>query len=245
MENKDFSTTLNKLKSRGYWKVNFYPKNPNPSVIGKVLDAKEIVKTSAIELRGWDYPHFPTQTREHQDIYVAKDKIEAWIDWENYKEVWRLYQSGQFIHLFGLREDWYEEDSWISENDPYKKNKPGSIVSVLGTVYSITEIFAFLRNLVEAGLYEGGVVVEISLQNTKNRSLVVMDPRRAPLFGDYKCRTDEIELSKKTFEKAEVIDNYLNLALDTMVDLFQQFNWSNIPLAVIEEDQKKLIERRI
>ncbi len=245
MENKDFSTTLNKLKTRGYWKINFYPKSPNPKVIGKVLDAKEIVKNSAIELRGWDYPHFPTQTRKHQDIYVAGDKIEAWIDWENYKEVWRIYQSGQFIHLFGLREDWYEKNSWIPKNDPCKKNKPGSVVSVLGVVYSITEIFAFLRNLAEAGIYEDGAVVEISLQNTKDRSLIVMDPMRAPLFGDYKCRIGEIELTKKTFEKAEVIDDYLNLALDTMVDLFQQFNWSNIPLAVIEEDQKKLIERRI
>lgn len=241
----DFGSTLNKIKSHGYWRINFYPQIPNITVIGKIGDGKEIVRNASIELRGWDYPHFPTQTRDHQDIYVVGDKLEAWIDWERHKEIWRLYQSGQFIHFFGLREDWTAEDSWIPEDHPHKKLAPGSILEVIGTIYSLTEIFLFLKNLVETGLYDDGVVVEISLRNTKGRDLTVSDPMRAPLFGEYKCRGVDIDLPKKVFTKDAVLNDYLELALDATVDLFQQFNWSNPPIAVIKEDQKKLIERRI
>lgn len=239
MTTKNFTTTLDDIRKLGYWKINFYPADVNTALIPKVGDIKEIVRSAAIEFRGWDYPHFPTETRDHQDLYVAGDKFEGWINWEQYREVWRMYQSGQFIHLFGLREDRLGEDS------PYKQIKPGSVLEVIGTIYTITEIFSFLRNLVQAGIYKDKIIVELGLYNTENRSLHISDFRRAPLFGDYRCRIKDIVLPVNTYSAQDIQENYLDLALDQIVNLFQQFNWTTPPIEVIKEDQKKLIERRL
>jgi hypothetical protein len=241
----DFKTTLEKIKTRGYWQVNIRPVQIQENLIESVTRAKEIMQASSVQFRGWDYPHFPTQTRDHQDLYVGEnDSIEGWIDWENFKEAWRFYTNGQFIHLFGLREDWYEEHSWINENDPLRKIKPGTVLEVIGTVYSITEMYAFFGNLVQ-NLPVSEVEVEISLFGTKDRKLHISDFRRSPLFMDYSCRLDKVNLQKKVYKKEDLITNYVDLAFDQIVYLMHRFNWDNPNVAVIKEDQKKLIERRI
>lgn len=241
----DFQATLNKIKTRGYWQVNLYPANIQENVIESVTKAKELIQSSSVQLRGWDYPHFPTQTRDNQDIYVGEnDCIEGWIDWEMYKEAWRFYINGQFIHFFGLREDWWEEHSWLDEDDPLKKIKPGSVLEVIGTVYSLTEIYAFFSNLVQ-NLPVDEIVAEISLVGTKDRKLHISDFRRAPLFMEYACRLDKVNLPKKIYKKEDLISNYVDLAFDQIIYLFHRFNWENPNIPVIKEDQKKLIERRI
>lgn len=242
----DFQSTLNKIKTRGYWQVELHPAQIQKNVVESVTKAKELVQTSSVHFRGWDYPHFPTQTRDHQDVYVGEnDSIEGWIDWEHFKEVWRFYTNGQFIHLFGLREDWWEEHTWLNENDPLKKIKPGTVLEVISTVYSLTEIYAFFSNLVQNMPDVAEFTVEISLTGTKDRKLFVSDFMRAPLFGDYSCRLDKVNLPKKTYKRDELIANYVDLAFDQIIYLFHRFNWEKPNIAVIKEDQKKLIERRM
>jgi hypothetical protein len=240
---KDFNTTLEKIKSRGYWKVHIYPNKLVECVINPINKGKDIIRNSSVHLRGWDYPHYPTETQDHQDLYTSQNKVEAWIDWHNYKEIWRLFDSGQFIHFFGLREDWLAE-SWASDDHPMKRIQPGQILEVIGTIYSLTEIYAFLNNLV-TNLDQDEVVIEISLVGTKGRDLHISDPGRAPLFMEYKSRDLEIVLPKKVYSKEEINSNFLELAFEQIIYIFAQFNWDNPPLEVIKEDQKKLIERRI
>ena len=241
----DFKTTLEKIKTRGYWQINLYPTRIQENVVDSVAKAKELMQTSSVELRGWDYPHFPTQTRDHQDIYVAEnDSVEGWIDWEQYKEVWRFYTNGQFAHFFGLREDWWGEHTWLNENDPLKQIKPGAILEVISTIYSLTEIYTFFSNLVR-NLPVEEVAVEISLVGTKGRLLHISDFRRAPLFMEYACRLEKVILPKKIYRKEELLANFVDLAFDQIIYLFQRFNWENPNVSVIKEDQKKLIERRI
>ena len=241
----DFQTTLKKIKTRGYWQVILRPTRIQENVLESVTKAKELIQTSAVQFRGWDYPHFPTQTRDHQDVYVGdNDSIEGWIDWDNYKEVWRFYTNGQFIHLFGLREDWWEEHSWLNADDPLRKIKPGTIWEVINTVYSLTEMYAFFSNLIQSLPVEE-VTIDISLIGTKNRKLHISDFMRAPLFMDYTCRLDKVNLPKKIYNKDELIANYVDLAFDQVIYLFHRFNWENPNIPVIKEDQKKLIERRI
>jgi hypothetical protein len=245
MPEKDFISTLHKLKTRGYFIVDVYPNTINEERITPVIKCKEVLKDSAIQLRGWDYPHIPTVTLDHQNIYVAGSKVEAWIDWEQYKEVLQLHKSGHFLHLFGLFEDWFEEDSWNSGNDIYSKIKPGTVLLIINMVYRITEVFVYLRNLVNTGLYDDGITVKLTLNNTKNRVLKVIEPSRAPLFMDYRCMQDSIEFPEKTYSKDEVLNNYLDIALENIVYLCNQFNWDAPPINVLKEDQKKLLERRI
>lgn len=239
---KDFKSTLLKLKDRGYWKVHFYPNSVGFVSIDPINKGKEIIKSSSVQFRGWDYPHFPTNILEHQNIYVAGDKIEAWIDSGQYKEIWRFYNTGQFIHLFALREDWLKEDSWVSSN--LKEILPGTSLEIICAIYSITEIFSFIRNIVQAVLYKDGIVLELSLFGAKDRNLFISDSSRMPLMGEYKSVIDTIVFPKKIYGIQEIETNYLDFAFENIVYLFNQFNWDNPPMQVIKEDQKKLIERR-
>lgn len=244
---KDFQTTLDSLKSRGYWRVNLYPAVVKQETLQTLApaEAKNLAQSASIQLRGWDYPHYPTETREYQDLYIVSDRIEAWIDWEGYKEIWRLYASGQFIQFLGLREDWYRERSSLMAGKDLSAIEPQAALSVIGTTYSITEMFLFLRNLVEASLYDEGVMVDISLHNTLDRKLELFERRRAPLMMDYRCRGDVVKISTMHLAKDEVVTDYLELAQKVIIRVFEQFNWETPPLSVIREDQKNLVERRM
>jgi hypothetical protein len=242
---KDFNTTLSKIKNHGYFRINFFPVTSDEISISDVIETKKKIRESVIELRGWDYPHFPTNDK-NQGIYIINDHTESWIDWDKFKEIWRYYQSGNFIHLFGLREDWYGEDEWIEPTSIYKKIKPGEVIDVLGITYSFTEIFQFIKNIVEkTDIYNNGITIKISLENVKNRKLTVFDWMRTPLFGDYISIGNTVTAVNKTFTKEMVLKNYLEIAYKAIIDTLHQFNWENIPEEVIREDQKKLLERRI
>lgn len=242
---KDFNTTLEKIKSRGYWKISIYPNTKIVDSIQPINKAKELAQQNAVQFRGWDYPHIPTQRMDHQAMYVNNDAIESWTDFDQFKEVWKLFNTGQFIHLAAVKEDWWEEDSWLDANHPLKKIKPGTVLEIIATIYYITEIYAFIRNMIISGVYKTDIVVDISLNNTQGRALHITDPGRAPLFFEYKAEPNKIQLPIKVYEIKDFDANYLQLAYDQIVSLCNQFNWDNPPLQVIKDDQKKLIERRI
>lgn len=242
---KNFNTTLEKIKEHGYWTVRFLPTKLEKQKIGSHLELKEILRNNSLELRGWDYPHFPTEENDHQNIYRITDHIEAWIDWDRHKEVLRLYDNKQYIHLFSLREDWSNEDVFSPRDDPYKQWPSDKYLEIISTIYSITEIFAFLRNLCENNFYTNDVNVEISLRNIKDRKLIVWDPRRAPLFNDYKCFASQYIFSSRLVTREEILTNFQDIALSYAIELFVQFQWENPPIEVFKQDQKNLFEKKL
>jgi len=240
--NKDFQSTLEIIKTHGYWKMHIYPNSTNFIPIEPINKGKEIIESASVQFRGWDYPHFPTQVLDHQKIYIAGDKVEAWTDYNQFKEIWRLFNTGQFIHLFGLIEDWIKESS---SSQRLKEILPGRILEITWTIHSITEMYAFIRNLAQAGLYESEIAVEITLFGTKDRELFNFDMRRMPLIGEHKAMTDIVVFPKRVYKIQELETNYLDFAFGQIVYLFNQFNWDNPNTEAIKEDQKKLIERRL
>ena len=63
----------------------------------------------------WDYPHFPQRRGDDTDLVPGNNYYEGWIDWGAHKEIWRMYQSGQFINYKAVEEDWFKEDGWYGE----------------------------------------------------------------------------------------------------------------------------------
>ncbi|MDI6892411.1 MAG: hypothetical protein QMD08_05425 [Actinomycetota bacterium] len=234
---------LKKIKERGYWVVNFHPTKFVADLIPSRTEAKQIIKDCSVELRGWDYPHVPTQNDEKQEIYLGEDYVEAYIDWWSYKELWRFHQSGQFVHLFGMTIDWFEEHEWLSEG--MRKIEPGTLLDPIATVYLVTEIFEFLRRLALKGIYSNGVKVRIRMVGTNNRVLKILDDGRAPLMMEYKARTNEITVSEKELSEREIIDRSQELALESIHYIFETFDWERQPIETFKSDQQKLLERRI
>jgi hypothetical protein len=229
---------IEKIKSRGYWRITFQPLiyKEEKLKLGECLD---IVQKNKVSLRGWDYPFVTERTGDDVGLTPCNNFYEGWVSWSSFNEYWRMYQSGQFLHYLGLNEDWKEEDSWGNE----KEIKPGEIIGITGSItYHITEVFEFLSRLAINGIYDDGVLVSISLNNTKSRKLKVMDPMRMDFLSDYKAG-DDIKYEKK-YTKDELITKPKDLAFDVIIYICGRFGWHKPSVDVIKKDQEDLFLRR-
>lgn len=232
------SKIIEKIKSRGYWRINFRPLIHEVK-LSPLSRCKDIVEKNALQLRGWDYPHYPRRRGDDTGLNPGNDYYQGWIDWQSHKELWRMYQSGQFIHYRGLWEDWDDEDSWIAE-----ENKMPNMVNlgVTHTVYQITEIFEFLIGLVMEGIYKEGVKVSILLCNTRERKLWLENPQRVSFMIEKITGADNIEFTSEYNEK-DIIDSSSELAVKVVLHFFERFEW--VPSEdLIRKDQEELLKRK-
>jgi len=230
-----------KIAVRGYWRILFRPLTYNIR-LRKLMECQEIVRKNSIDFRGWDYPHFP----KDENVLPGSNFYQGTVDWGGSIELWRMYQSGQFIHYRALREDWTQEDYLT----PKEYKLPAmQFIGILETLSLMTEIFEFLSRLAQAGLYEEGVNVYITLQKTRNRQLYqrafVSDGQIhfLGLSGTYKTISDEIEVAHYCMKK-DVIEKPAEIAIGVILNIFEKFAW-NPSEEVIKGHQKKLLERRI
>ena len=228
------------IQSRGYWRINFQPVVV-ATKLASLGDCIDVVEKSRVQLRGWDYPHFPRRRDADSNVESGDNYYAGWIEWHNYIEFWRMYQSGQFLHYVALREDGGDSDGWgITENS---NTEPNKYLSIVGTIYTITEIFEFLSRLATQNLYDEGVKVSISLHNAEKRILRMEDPMRGPLWEEYKTALKEITFLK-TYTKEDLVTKPQELALEAIVYFFDRFNWHKPPIDVFKKDQDTLINRR-
>lgn len=229
---------IDKIKSRGYWRINF-----QPLVFGQKIktigECKDLIQKNSVRLRGWDYPHFPQRVDDDTGTEPAAEYFAGWIDWNNHKEFWRMYKSGQFLHYIALREDWLEEDDW--HHNLSKEIKPMTSLGVVGSViYQMTEIFEFLSRITNAGIYDEGVSVSIILKNTKGRELWIEDGNRMPFIFPHKTGADNIEFAKQ-YSKDELISKPKELAIEAILLIFDSFGWDNPSMDVIRKDQENFL----
>jgi len=231
-------TALKEIKSRGYWKVKIIPSEYQKKRFA-ISECKKIVIDNQVRLRGVFYPH----TDWASEIFAGDDYAEYISSVPNHKEVWRLYQSGQFIQYRGFWEDWlpnFRQDINFSTNRIVLESG-GSVKSILMTLYTVTEIFSFMARL--ASKYDAYKKTDLSirLSNVQDRSLVV-DSILRTLHRQYVCRTNEINYSG-VFSASDLIGNSHDLALDVVVDIFQKFNWDNADLkTILKTDQEKFLK---
>lgn len=233
---------IKKIKSRGYWRINFQPL-VDKEKLEVLSNCKEIVEKNKVELRGWDYPHFPRRTGADTNLIPGENYYEGWVDWWNHKEFWRMYKSGQFLHYLALREDWFEDSEWDQQLS--QKIKPMTVLGILGSVvYQVTEIFEFLSRLTSNGLYDEGVRVSVSLNNIKGRGLWIDDPRRMPLFYELETGAEKLTFEKE-YTKDQILSTPKELAFEIIMKIFDSFGWENIPVEVIKNDQVNFLAGKI
>jgi len=232
------SKIIEKIKSRGYWRINFRPMIYKER-LSPLSKCKDIVKKNVIQLRGWDYPHFPRRKDDNISLDPGNNYYEGRVDWRIHKEFWRMYQSGQFINYRGLWEDWHDEDKFSS---PELKILKMVNLGVLHTIYQITEIYEFLLGLVKEGIYKEGLELSIILCNTENRELWLDKPGRVPFMGKKNAKAKCIPYSAK-YTEIETIENSNELAIVTILHFFEKFGWEPSK-DLIRKDQQDFLERR-
>ena len=233
-----FDTIIEKIKSRGYWRFNFHPKVYTSELLslGNCLD---IVRNNSVSLRGWDYPHVPSRKDESEGFSVADKYYHAWIDWNGYKEYWRMYQSGQFLHFSALHEDWDDENELIRGST--KPRNKGEIIYIDGSMlYQITEVFEFLSRLARASIYDDDIIVSISLHNIENRVLYVGNQSRAPFHNSYKAGTEAIPFSAE-YSIEQLIEKPAYCSLEATLFFYDRFAWHKPPIETLKKDQAELL----
>ena len=134
------SELLEMIRSRGYWKAIVRPTAFVERRVEQRSDLLPILEKNSVEIKGWGFPHI--------DRVLAMDEGLDWIGQELAKnhilEFWRFYQSGQFIHYFGMPEDWTARPSpWLQSADGVHR----VMLEVGDVVLRFTEIFEFAARL--------------------------------------------------------------------------------------------------
>jgi hypothetical protein len=234
---------VKKIKSRGYWEINVRP-NRYPDHLIEKQRLKEILRNSAVLLRGWDYPH--VQQSGEVPFNIANG-IEMAIEWEshNHIEFWRFTQSGNFYHLLSVREDWLS-DSGIKL--AYDLRGPIDLrhqpwIGVIGTLYSVTEFFEFAKRLAIKNALGDEIFIEITLHGLANRILVVEDRWRLPLLSTNISNKRQWKW-ERVYKASEFITRSADLAVDAYTDLVWLFQWKP-DKGMLEDTQEKFLAGRM
>lgn len=228
---------IEKIKSKGYWRILYQPLTYEVR-IKELNRCKEIVERNSVNLRGWDYPHFPCRRDENADLVPGDNYYEGWDNWMEFKELWRMYQSGQFVDYVALREDWYKENTIVEQPD---RKISSEILNIIETIYFMTEIFEFLARLTKVSIYKDGVNISIQLINTQER-ILFSEYRIGRCLPHYKTGATQITFEKK-YKYKEIIENPSQLAREAILYFFERFGWKP-SASIIEDHQTKLLEKK-
>lgn len=229
------SEILKKLRSRGHWKIIIHPGTFVEQRVGNISDLYPILQKISVQLRGWDFPHLDVHTPLHKE----KDWIEQSSKWNQYFELWRFYQSGQFFASIGMEEDWLDQNhDWPLPQDW----KPESYLGVENTIFQFTEILEFASRLSLTQAGDESMHLEIDLKGLEGRYLKLKSRR----VGSSNLRDKRAELAEFPYRfdlsKTELITTSKELALKPATELFQHFGWDP-GQEVLRDIQAELLQR--
>lgn len=219
---------LEKIKSKGYWKIKIHPaKHTNEKI--PLDQLKEIIEQCQVRQRGWDYPSID---RRNGKTFLADNYLTSFVDWNEFVEIWRFYQSGQFIQYLAL----------ASDRILYPPYSEGKNLEIILALYNITEFFIFAKNLASKKIMGDSIHIEIDLHNTNQRKLIISEPFR-DLHGDYICQIDKLEVFNGDIPTPKLFADFAEIALDATVNTFIKFNWMNPAIKkILKTDQEKLLK---
>ncbi|KZK88842.1 hypothetical protein PsAD5_05193 [Pseudovibrio sp. Ad5] len=206
---------LDKIRGAGYWRINMRPLRPEQK--RRSFDDYEIlVKQSRVSLRGWDYPHI-SRNPDNGGLERFGDYVEAWCDWQHHSEFWRMYKSSQFL---------YYKNMWEDTAESQDRDRPkGKLLSVFNTIYQVSEILEFSKRLYEAGLYESGVKLILSLENSQARQLWFSKPERGAFFDEKRLNIERL-LIERSITKVELSQYSNKVATEVIIEIFDNFGWN-------------------
>ena len=233
----DIKEVKKTIDSMGNIKVIFEPNIYDGNLISK-KKLSEILRKSQVSLRGWNFPHIPTQDQDGtKKPYSIGNGVEFYTAWEKFYEVFRFYQSGQFLAKFALYEDTIGDING-------EEIKVGKYLDFLSVIYRFTEIVLFIKNIIENIDIKSGVLT-IEINKTKGRELEALFSNGIFRFhGGYICQIDKV-IVEKDFQKEEIFLDPLSIGFELIKEVFEDFNWNDYSEQMIKTHQKNLVNRRI
>ncbi len=208
-----------KIAKLPHWRVTYRPSTYKERITDSQA-AFDLIRKSLVRRRGWDYPYV---SEDNVEQIREREYVASGCDWSGLVEYWRLYYSGQFVHLFVLR-----------ENVMY--DKPGYI-DIPNTLYNIAEVIEFAARLTEKGIYQDSLQISIQIKKVKGFNLAAKDRR---WHGHYSTTANIIE-KRVEVNARDLLGQTANITLDTTIDILKSFGWDNPPRDILENDLKKFL----
>jgi hypothetical protein len=232
-----------------HWRVNFRPEEYNPEMIPSLSQCLQIIEQARVRLRGWDYPHL-----SHRDTERGRGSnwIASWSDFMGQLEYWRLYQSGQFLHLFsvaeatrpGARKELEAQTKghlgWGDLKDLDWSAIPG-FISLINFLYTVTEIFEFAARLSETGLYQGSLNISIGLKGIKG---FVLTTEFSRAWYNYYAASEDVLSKTWQIDSKDLLAESAARSLDAVQWFFERFGWMSPPLETLRTDQVNFLKGR-
>jgi len=222
-----------KIRSMGYWRVVIRPPESEyqKDRVANILDLPRIIERSKVSLRGWDFPHIDRQS----EIAIGSTFVDQAIDWEGYVEYWRFYQSGQFLHLDGLKEDWMGEAKMFPDPQPLQ---PGTRLGVSSAMFRFTEIFEFASRLALTPAGSKTLVIQIDLNGLAGRSLWVDSPNHRRFSHQHTASVNTFQ-HEQEYRTEDLASTAWDLALPPAIELYRRFGW-DVTLGMVRDLQLEL-----
>ncbi len=206
-----------KIAESPHWRVTYRPSKYKKRITDPQV-AFDLIRKSLVRLRGWDYPYV---SEDRAEQIREREYVASGCDWSGLVEYWRLYYSGQFIHLFSLRENIiYDTQGFID---------------ITNTLYNIAEVIEFAARLSGKGIYQDSLQISIQIKNVNGFKLSAKDRLWR---GHYSATANIIE---KTVEVnvRDLLGQTTDIVLDTTIYILKSFGWDNPPRDILENDLKK------
>jgi len=239
---------LDTIKAGPHWRVVIRPQ----PYLEERIPHEELFRTvarSTVRYRGWDFPHLnPHEQPEVRTSFVASSD-----DFYGHVEYWRLYTSGQFVYLGGVREA--TEPGWrekLQRTAQFRLLVPGGefdwsqvpgFIEILNFVYVMTEIWEFAARLGQAAPATESVQVSIGLHHITGFVLTVGDFQRGELHGYYASHEAVLEHSWEVPLRG-LVSSTVNLTVEASRWFLVRFGWTEPNIEVIRTDIEELRKHR-
>ena len=228
------SELLEKIRSRGYWKVVIRPHTFVEKRVANRSELLHILQKASVGMKGWNFPHIDGWGKPDE----GPDWIAQEISWDYILELWRFYQSGQFVHYFGMPEDWDDRSRLPL---PLNDGVPRVALDVKDVILRFTEIFELAARLTFTDAGDEALRIDIKVENIEDHFLIL------PEFGSKKpswipqARKPYMHY-KKDVSKIELVAEKRELALTSALKLFECFQWS-ARIELLRDLQDQLVRR--
>lgn len=240
LESQTAESLLTKIKEAPHWRVTIRPVTHVEERIKTLEECWRLVESSRVSLRGWDYPHLDYEHRQNGNNWTA-----SWDEYRSHREYWRLYQSGQFLHLFSFKEDHYRdkaEEKARIDVPSLSGFSPSGYLDAISALWTITEIFEFAARLAQRADFGETVSVSIRMVDVKDRVLYISDPARD--FSRPYVATEPTIDKEWIVSTQELLGGTSDLSLSATKWFFERFQWTDPPPQVLANDQRRLLERK-
>lgn len=213
------SDLIEKIRSRGHWQVGIRPINLEDRRVSNPDELQHILERTYVQFRGWCFPHLGQDLLTHYKWASGNGWVGQKTDWQHYVELWRLYQTGQFIHYSGMREDWQNQCELPCL---YAGIEPGEALDVLDTLLRFSEIFEFAARLTFRPASYDQISMEIAINGLNGRTLW---DKPGGLYVPANHRSNEDKYRyQRSFSFLDLADSK-EPALVAAQELYRYFGW--------------------